>query len=296
MDPDEIQVSTEEKTDSNEPIVNFIEDDHDNTLVQIEEKKDGNSNRGASRDDEERWRRAEADNLRLQASLADLQSRVVGNSGPGRQAQPDPFQQQEDAIAEQERALGIQWEAHKAARSLTPELLKDFDGKSRSLQQQRMNIAAQRAIQGTLPTIIQATQQQQFAREYGDVQSNPAANRFARGEYDRLVARGAPETPETVARAMNAARVEFRMPTARYQPTEQDRQQLTGFGGQGRRVADPKSNVVKMGKSEKIMAMAMYGERFNGDEKKVYSQWAKGPGIRAQRAAARARRGNQTGY
>lgn len=295
MDPDEIQVSTEDKGTSNEPIVNFIEDDHDNTIVQIEEKKDGND-RGPSRDDEERWRRAEAENLRLQSSVADLQSRVVGGGLPGRQQQPDPFQQQEDAISEQEKALGIQWEAHKASKSLTRELLNEFDAKSRQLQQARMNIAAQRAIQGTLPTIIQATQQQQFAREYGDVQSNPQANRFARGEYDRLVARGAPETPETVARAMNAARVEFRLPTARYTPTEQDRQQLTGFGGQGRRVADPKTNVVKMGKSEKIMAMAMYGERFNGDEKKVYSQWAKGPGIRAQRAAARARRGNQMGY
>lgn len=294
MDPDEIQVSTEEQTESNEAPVSFIEDEGD-TLVQIgEEKKD--ANRGASRDEEERWRRAETENLRLQASLADLRARVAGNGGSGQPTAPDPWQSQEDAISEQERALGIQWEAHKAARSLTPELLKEFDGKSRSLQQQRINIATQRALQSSLPQLLQATQQQQFAREYGDVQSNPAANRYARGEYDRLVARGAPESPETVARAMNAARVEFKLPTARYQPTDHERQQLTGFGGSRGRMSDPKSNVVKMGKSEKIMAMAMYGDRFNGDEKKVYSQWARGPGIRAQRAAAKARRSNQNGY
>ena len=52
---------------------------------------------------------------------------------------------------------------------------------------------------------------------------------------------------------------------------------------------DPKNNVVKMGKSEKIMAMAMYGQAFNGDEKKVYSQWAKGPGIRAQKSMQKGR-------
>lgn len=52
---------------------------------------------------------------------------------------------------------------------------------------------------------------------------------------------------------------------------------------------EPKNNVVKMGKAEKVMAMAMYGDRFNGDEKKTYAQWAKGPGIKAQKAAQKAR-------
>lgn len=294
MDPDEIQVSVEGSPASQEPVVSFIEDDHDNTIVKIEEKTDGG--RGATRDDEERWRRAEAENARLQTSLADLQSRVVGNTGHGNQNQPDPWKGQEDSVTERERALGIQWEAHKRSKTLTKELLDEFDGKSRALQQERVNIATQRAIAAAMPQMLQATQQQHYAREYGDVQSNPAANRYARGQYDMLVAQGAPESPETVARAMNAARMQFRMPTARYTPTEQDRQQLTGFGGQGRRVSDPKSNVVKMGKSEKIMAMAMYGQHFNGDEKKVYSQWAKGPGIRAQRAAAKARRSGSMGY
>jgi hypothetical protein len=89
---------------------------------------------------------------------------------------------------------------------------------------------------------------------------------------------------------MNAARSQFRLSTApRLSPTEQDRQQLTGYSGNGRKNMEPKNSTVKMGKPEKIMAMAMYGDRFNGDEKKVYSQWARGPGIRAQKAAAKAR-------
>jgi hypothetical protein len=56
---------------------------------------------------------------------------------------------------------------------------------------------------------------------------------------------------------------------------------------------DSKNNVVKMGKSEKIMAMAMYGDRNNGDEQKAYAQWAKGPGIKAQKAMQKARQANR---
>lgn len=286
---DEIEVSTEPEKKDDTP-VSFVESD-EGTLVTIgsEEKKDG----GTTRDDEERWRTAETQQNRLAADFADLRSRVVGmggNQGSSPQSSaPDPWKSQEDAITEQERALGIQWEAHKAARSLTPELLKEFDTKSRELQQRRSDISAQRAIASALPQFLAASEEQRYRTQYSDVRNNPHANRFARGHYDMLVAQGAPESPETVERAMNAARIQFRLPSARFQPTEQDRQQLTGYAGNSRRNMERKDNVVKMGKSEKIMAMAMYGQHFNGDEKKVYAQWAKGPGIRAQKAAQKAR-------
>lgn len=285
---DEIEVSTTEPEKKEETPVSFIESDGE-TLVTVggEEKKDGGK-------DDERWRNAEAQQSRLAADFADLRARLTGGSGyqgpgPSSPAAQDPWKSEEDAISEQERALGIQWEAHKAARTLTSDLLKDFDQKSRQLQQRRTDIAAQRAIRSALPVILQESQRQQYQTEYGDVQSNPSANRWARGHYDMLVAQGAPESPETVRRAMNAARVTFRIGNFNLQPTEQDRQQLTGFSAAGRKTMQPKDNVVKMGKSEKIMAMAMYGDRFNGDEKKSYSQWARGPGIRAQKAAQKAR-------
>src|SRR4029453_10877468 len=131
----------------------------------------------------------------------------------------------------------------------------------------------QRAMNSVLPQFLAASQAQQFRAEHSDVQNNPAANRWARGHYDQLVAQGAPESPETVRQAMNAARVQFRLPGAvRLTPTEQDRQQLTGFSASGGKNMEPKNNVVKLGKSEKIMAMSMYGDRFNGDEKKAYAQ------------------------
>lgn len=276
---DDIEVSTEpEKRD--ETPVSFVEDDGA-TIVTVGEKKEE-----GGRNDDERWRQAEENQQRLARGFDEIRSRLNGGSPQSNQTPnaSDPWKAQEDAITEEERALGIQWEAHKAARTLTGDLVKEFDGKARSLQQRRTDIAANRAIQNALPTFLQASQQQQYAQQYSDVRSNPQANMYARGQYDILRSQGHPDTPATVELAMESARTYFGLSGRGRQPSSRDREQLTGFSGTRRTNMEPKSNVVKMGKSEKIMAMAMYGQHFNGDEKKVYAQWAKGPGIRAQKA------------
>lgn len=280
---DEIEVSTDDKKD--ETPVSFVEDDGATLVTVGDEKKDG-------RADDDRWRQAEESQQRLARGFDELRSRLTGGSSqPNPQAPPsDPWKHQEDAITEEERALGIQWEAHKAARTLTGELVKEFDGKARSLQQRRIDIATNRAVQNAMPAFVQASQRQQYAQQYSDVQSHPQANQYARGQYDILRAQGHADSPATVELAMNSARRAFGLGGGRNSPTDRDREQLTGFSGTRRTNMDPKSNVVKMGKSEKIMAMAMYGQAFNGDEKKVYSQWAKGPGIRAQKSMQQGRR------
>lgn len=279
----EVRIESDKK---DETPVSFIESDGDSTLVQVGGEKKG------ERNDDERWRRAEENQNRLANDFADIRSRLTGSGSPPQQGYTppaDPYQTELDSITAQERALGIEWEAHKAAGRLTKPLLEDFDQKSRGLAQRRTDISAHRAMANMMPRILAANQEHQFQQEYGDVRGHQQANRYARGEYDRLVARGAPESADTVRQAMNAARTEFRLAGARSQPTEQDRQQMTGFSGNNRRNMDSKSNVVKMGKSEKIMAMAMYGDAFNGDEKKAYAQWAKGPGVRAQKAMQKGR-------
>lgn len=280
---DELEVSTEPDKKDETP-VSFVEDDGATLVTVGKEKEDG------PRQDDERWRQAEENQQRLARGFDELRSRLTGGgSQPNPQApQSDPWKHQEDAITEEERALGIQWEAHKAARTLTGELVKEFDGKARTLQQRRLDIATNRAVQNALPTFIQASQRQQYAQQYSDVQGHPQANQYARGQYDILRAQGHPDNPSTVELAMNSARVAFGL-GGRQGPSSRDREQLTGFSGTRRTHMDPKNNTVKMGKSEKIMAMAMYGQAFNGDEKKVYSQWAKGPGIRAQKASAKSR-------
>ena len=292
---DEIEVKIESGNEGkNETPVSFTESG-DSTIVHVGEDKPSGGREGA-RDpaEQDRWNRAEADRLTLRADLADIRARLAGGSNGTHQApaQPDHWKSQEDQITEQEKALGIQFEAHRAAKTLTQDMLKDFDARARGFQQARINLATQRAIQESLPSVIAATQQQQYAREYGDVQANPHANRWARGYYDQLVAQGEPDSPSTVAKAMNAARAQFRIGNYRMEPTDRDRSQMTGFGGSNRRSPEP-GNKVTMGKAEKIMAMAMYGDAFNGDEKKAYATWAKGPGLRGMKEARKRDRGGR---
>jgi hypothetical protein len=284
---DEIEVELDDKKD--ETPVSFIEDGDETVVTVGKEKQDG-----GGRGDDERWRQAEHNQARLANAFDDLRSRLTSGGGPNANpapAQSDPWKAQEDAISEEERALGIQWEAHKVSGIFRskPELLREFDDKARALTQRRNNIAAERAVQSAMPSFIAAAQQQQYRAKYSDVQTNPNANRYARGHYDQLIARGYPDTPDTVDLAMNAARREFNLGGARSSPTDRDRDQLTGYSNTRRTNMEPKNNTVKMGKSEKVMAMAMYGQAFNGDEKKVYATWAKNVGLRAQKAQQRAR-------
>lgn len=286
MDP-EIEVNTDEN--KSEAPVSFVEDGSDTIVTVGEEKRES----GRSNDDE-RWREAQANQARLADAFNDLRSRFTGGGGSQPNpapTPPDPYQAQEDAITEEERALGIQWEAHKVSGifATKPELLREFDGKARALQQRRNNIAAQRAVANAMPQFIAAAQAQHYNQQYSDVRGNPQANQYARGQYDILRAQGHPDSPETVDMAMNAARRAFSLGRGRYSPTERDREQLTGFSSTRRTNMEAKNNVVKMGKAEKGMAMAMYGQHFNGDEKKVYSTWAKNVGLRAQKNLARTR-------
>lgn len=283
MDP-VIEVDTDEKKE--ETAVSFVDDGSDTIVTVGEEKKE------QPRDDD-RWREANAAQARLASSFDELRARLAGGGGGPSQAPtpPDPYKSQEDALSEEERALGIQWEAHKVSGifNTKPELLREFDAKARDIQQRRINIATQRAIAQAMPQIIGASESARYHQQYGDVKSNPQANMYARGQYDILRAQGHPDSPETVDMAMNAARRAFGLGSGRSQPTARDRDQLTGYSNTRRTNMDTKNNVVKMGKAEKGMAMAMYGQAFNGDEKKVYSTWAKNVGLRAQKNYAKTR-------
>ncbi len=284
---DESEVIIDDKKDDTQ--VSFVEDG-DATIVTVGKEKEDGGNRA----DDDRWRQAEENQNRLARGFDELRSRLTGGSGGNPNPSPpagDPWKSQEDAIANEERALGIQWEAHKVSGIFAskPELLTEFDGKARALQQRRIDIATQRAISGAMPQFVAAAQAQNFRAQYGDVQGNANANRYARGHYDMLIAQGHPDSADTVDIAMNAARRAFGLRGARSAPTDRDRDQLTGYSNTRRTNMDPKNNTVKMGKSEKIMAMAMYGQAFNGDEQKVYSTWAKNIGLKSQKAQQKAR-------
>lgn len=254
----------------------------DETVVTLTPEKKEPSN------DDARWARAEAEAASLRAQLANVQQNLY--QPQQRQEQSDPYAQQLETIADRQRAMGIEWETLKAANALTPDKHKEYFQKAQGLEQEKANIAAQRAIQTMLPQMIQQQQVQQLRSNYTDVNSHPAASRFAKGTYEIMLAEGHPDNAATVEKAMNTARIKYGMAPSgsNHGPSEQDKRQLTGItGGTGRQVSD---NTVKMGKAEKIMAQAMYGEAFNGDEKKVNEAWAKRIGLKAKKEAEKARR------
>lgn len=273
--------------DNKEDDVVFIEDG-DETEIKVGKDETEASKPSGDPAVSERLARAEAEQRQISNHLLNLQSQLQNGSG-NQPNQQDPYESELDNIAEQERALGIQFEALRASKGLNQQNIKEFDTKARSLAQRRSDISAERSLQRVMPQIVQNNQRAHFQSLYSDVMGNQAASTYAKGRYDMLRAMGEPDSPETVDKAMNDARIQFKMPGAKkFMPTDQDKNQLSGVGGGGGRATN--TNVVKMGKAEKSMAMAMYGDRFNGDEKKAYAAWAKGPGLRANKAAAKGRR------
>lgn len=262
--------------------VSFIEDDGDTVIDLSPEKKETKSDDSANR-----LSQAEAENANLRSQIQYSRQQNYGNQV--QQNQVDPFDSELEGINERERSLGIQWEIDKVAGRLKDKSVVDeYDRKAREIHDQKTSVSTRRALRDMLPDITRAQQQQQLRTQYSDVYNNQSAITYAEGAYKMLLASGEQDGPQLLDKAMNQARVQFRMPGANYmKPTQQDKQQLSGIGGGGGRVSQ--DNTVKMGKAEKQMAMAMYGDAFNGDEKKAYEKWAKGPGIRAKKAAAKSK-------
>lgn len=278
---DEVFIDTEAKDDKGPPVT--IVEDGDTTNVNIGEEKA----QAKPSDSDARLQAAEREQAQLRAQLADMQYRFAGQQPNTNQ--PDPYSAEEDRISEQEKALGIQYDALRASGGLTKPLIDDFDKKARGLQQQRINLGTQRAIQAVLPAINNNNQQQYFRTQYMDVHQNPRALQYAKGVYDQMLALGEQDGPLLVDKAMNESRSKFGLTGGmKFTPSDKDKSQFSGVSGMGGKTST--GNSVKMGKAEKQMAMAMYGNAFNGYEKKVYTTWAKGPGLRAKKQAEKMRR------
>lgn len=263
--------------ETKEEPVSFIDDDAGDTVVDLNPSKPEPSK------DDERWARAEQENRELRSRLDNIQSQSFGNNRESSNNK-DEFDSQEEQLNEREKALGIAWEADKAAGRLKNSgVIEDYDKKARQVQSERAQIATNRALKNALPQILHAQQAQTFRTQYNDVYNNPRAASYAEGTYKQLLAMGETDGPQLVDKAMNQARVQFKMGGGSMKPTEHDKAQMSSVGGGGGRSSV--DNTVRMGKAEKSMAMAMYGDAFNGDEKKAYQKWASGPGLRAKKAA-----------
>jgi len=271
-----------EQENKEEELVSFIDDDSE-TVVDLspkEERKTENNDRLAA---------AEAETARLRAQI-DVERAAAYGANRQQVSDHDPFQSELDAVNEREKALGVQWELDKASGRLRDKnLVDDYDKKAREIADQKSQISTRRALRDMLPAITAEQQRVQLRTQYSDVYNNPNAITYAEGAYKMLLASGKQDGPQLLDEAMNQARVQFRMPGANHmKPTQSDKDKLTGIpGGGGRNSVD---NRVRMTKAEKQMAMAMYGDAVNGDEKKAYEKWARGPGLKAKKELSKSNR------
>lgn len=223
-------------------------------------------------------RQEQADTAARDAQI--VKAAVEGARSVSNQAQQrDELAEAEREIHDRQRSLGVEFEVHRASKTLSAEKAEAYDKQARELNQKLADISAQRAIRGVIPQLLQAQEQKHYATLYSDVHSNNNALRYAKARFEMLVARGEQQSPQLVERAMNDARAQFGLAGASRAPSDSDRAKYTGASGSASsRGGAPR---VKLGKSEQSMAMAMYGDKVNGDEKKAYALWAKGPGSKA---------------
>jgi len=267
---------TEEKEDN----VTFIEEDNE-TIVDLApdraEKPDPTA---------ERLARAEEETARLRSEIQ--QSRQQNyNVQPAK----DPIDSELENVHERERALGVQWEMDRVAGRLRDKsVVDDYDRKAREIEGQKAAIASKKAMRDMMPQMIREQQITQLRQQYSDVYNNQQALTYAQGAYQMMLARNEPDGPQLLDKAMNQARMEFKMPGANYmKPTQSDKDRLSGIpGGGGRNSVD---NRVRMGKSEKLMAEAMFIDAAGGKQEKAWEIWAKKIGIKAKKSASKQRNG-----
>lgn len=268
-----------DKKEDKEDNVSFIEDDGE-TVVDFSEKDESKSDPVA-----ERLARAEEETARLRSEIQ--QSRQQQYNIP--QNQSDPYDSELEAIDERSRALAVQWEMDKVSGRLRDKSVADeYDRKARELDHQKAAVASKKAMRDVLPQVMREQQLQQLRAQYSDVYNNQQAITYAQGAYQMMLARGETDGPQLLDKAMNEARVQFRMAGANHnRPTQSDKDRLSGIpGGGGRNIVD---NRVRMGKAEKQMAEAMFLKAAGGKQEKAWELWAKKIGVKAKKSANKQR-------
>lgn len=236
--------------------------------------------------DKRKERTVDPELIAARAELAALRA-TANNRQPERHAVQhapavDDLQARENDLQDKRKALGVEYESIKDSPSLTEAKLAELEQRSNSIDSDLGVIRAQKALRLERPNIQRQSQADENARKYGDVYQNRNATRYAEGQYHMMLAEGAPEGAATVEKAMNKARIQYRM--VKGVPTDNDRAQMSGVGNGGGRRRAP-DNSFKFNKSLSIIASEMFGDRVGGDLKKSQQMWAKEVGIPARRRA-----------
>jgi len=233
-----------------------------------------------ARDFQEEYEREKAKADRLTQTLAENYNR----SRQPDTDREDPLERESNALWERQKALSLEYETKKQAGVLTQDDISRAEKDAREIQMQLYRVAARRELRDNAPEIQRLQTNAIYEREYGDVRNHPEAIRYAKGAYEMRVAQGAPEDDSTIASAMEEARVRFGLSKRKVSDNQRSKYTGTSASNMGR---DNNVNKFKYDKSTTRMALAMFGDEFNGDESMAMKKYAKVIGIPSAKEAAK---------
>lgn len=220
-----------------------------------------------------------ADNERLRQENAERAAREAAASGYAlgmRQAmgggQKDPLEEELAKIRQENEELVSSYAAHEQAKTLTPELQKQFQGRADGLRERQMGVMVEKRMRASQPDPRAAQAQQAYqilSSRHPEVSGNQKAFAWANARYQMLVADGHPENIETVDLAMNEAKTKHFPSSPKPDPTLQRKLVAQPRGGGAPAAA---GETVRLTPKDQQMADEMWP---NLPPKKRYQQYAK---------------------
>lgn len=178
---------------------------------------------------------------------------------------PSKLEEESKALAAEHQGLVDQFEALRAAQTLTPEKADAIRQRAVAISERRAEIAAEKVLERQRPHQPQHGTREEFIRQhiemnYPDVVAHPQARGHFIPTFQALVAEGEPDNMATLNKALQTTRVRFGLASAA--PSEATRRRTSGVsagagGGVGGGGVQAKAKY-KPTKSEEQMAVELY--------------------------------------
>lgn len=229
---------------------------------------------------EEDLKKLRESSAKTERELAELRGYVTAQAQrPGPQTSTDgkdEFQKRLDDIESERKDAYAAYAAELQSGKMTPERQAHWDSKGRALDERRSETIVERQIAKARVQDEQsrvANEGMQFWRQrYPEVYRDPKAAYWARAHAMQRIAEGEPDGPELVEKAMEAAKIKFKLGKPTSAPTATERARMTGIPSSGGGGGDGKaSGGIVMTRELKKMAEAMYSDL---PQEKAWQKWA----------------------
>lgn len=281
---DDKPVSSDDGDDDIEVDTSDDDDDDDDEASARPSRAERRRDRGRNLVSEANLRAEAAERRAAEAEriARDVASRI--QAAP-KQEEKDPADDELEKAYADQKSMYREYEARKAARTLTEADINDFEKRGREIEQRKLTAVAkklQASNRGPSPDeVVARVRQQQLAEEHSDIISNPQHFTWVRGRMQQELAEGKPDTKATVDAVMDLARRKFGLTPrgGRPAPSDAAKRRLGGMSRGGGSASEGGAKIT-MTKELRNLADAAYGHI--KDDKERYRMWAKGPGRRLQ--------------